>query len=227
MPQDQQGFTAQGASQQIQHQGKRINPRRYNTLTKTDIIGLGPLTHNIIPGNQKVQTGTIGPPSPCYFTTWDYNNNIDTTQSIHGSTYNEPATSIVHHNIPDVSNYSSSEATEEAPPNPDTIPLDEEALRFTLNYAEAVFPYGNNEGLRQFPLSDTETTLNTQTSSEKSAFLNEAASSTPREHHPIHAAALSMDSGLYDADFMFGHQYTGSVSNSLGNYSDSKDRVRQ
>jgi hypothetical protein len=206
----------------VEHQGKNALPfKSYSNLTKIGIINSDALNHDFVPKDHNTLRGAIG--TPDYFTNWGYTNFNASQLMPHGmateppaQTFSEaPAPTIVNYDPPEASSCFSSEAAQNALINPETIQPNEEARSSAPNYAEAAFPYGSYGFQGQCPSSNTSAAPATQISPETSAFPNEATYSSQYGHYPIHAAALSMDTGLYEADHVFDAQYNDGASNNF------------
>lgn len=93
---------------------------------------------------------------------------------------------------------------------------------------EATLPaapnYGSHDVRSQYTSFDSNTPLTGPTPYKPSAFPYEASYLGQHIHHPIHAAALFVESGLYDADYVFETQNGGFTSVAFQAYGNPEDK---
>jgi hypothetical protein len=198
------------------HQGKStplLQPRR--TLIRTDIIFSCPSNAVFVPENYTIQPGA----GPLRFSnTLDSINNADNT---------EPMSSVVATEYPDQTNFYAaamakfngpelffSEAAQSAPLGTAGVAQsDQETFSPVPNFGEVAVLYGDYNPTNESTLMDPSSASTVQAYPDAST--SSADFTTPYVHYPIHAAALSVDGGLYDPDNVFGLRHVGTSSNTF------------
>jgi hypothetical protein len=103
----------------------------------------------------------------------------------------------------------------------ETAPAPEPSEQITLsipNWGYGTFHYGNYDSESPYMSFDTNLTSTLRTSSDTSTFPYEASYPTQYGHYAVHAAALSVDTTLYDANDIFRIQYNNGDSNNFQPY---------
>jgi hypothetical protein len=190
------------------HQGKStplLQP--CSSLNKTETIYSGPANTVVVPENYSVQPG-VGP--PCFSNTWGSINDPDNTH---------PMSCAIVTEYPDqTKSYAAamakfdgperflSEAVQPAPLGMAGVTQphepDQETPSTIPKYGEEAKNHSSHNSRNEYTLRDPSSTSMVQAYPDVST--SSADFTTPYIHHPIHAAALSMDTCLYDPDYAFG-----------------------